>query len=157
MSEVEAEVEIEVPLADVWALYFDPEAWRTWVDGFARITASDGYPERGGTLSWESTPAGRGRVSERVLEHEPRSLHRVSYTDPGSAGELETRFEMVPAKGEARRTRVRQRLSYALHEAGALSAITDRLFIRSQMRGSLQRSLGGLRLEARDGYARSRG
>ena len=148
MTEVEAEIEIPAPMAEVWEVYFDPERWRDWVDGFARVTASDGFPGRGGTLSWESTPAGRGRVSERVLEHDIRRLHRAAYTDPGSHGELETRFEMVPAEGTERRTKVSQKLSYELQESGPLSAITDWLFIRSQMRRSLERSLAELRAEA---------
>lgn len=147
-SEVEAEVEIPAPIADVWEVYIDPERWPMWVDGFARITASDGYPDRGGTMSWESTPAGRGRVSERVLEHEPRRVHRIAYVDPGSEGELETRFEQVPAAGEERRTKVSQRLAYRLGDSSPLTAITDRLFIRSQMRRSLERSLADLRSEA---------
>jgi uncharacterized protein YndB with AHSA1/START domain len=148
MAEVSAEVEIPTPLADVWDLYFDPDRWPSWVDGFARITAADGYPEVGGTLSWESTAAGRGPVSERVLAHEPRSLHRISYADPGSVGELETRFEMVPAGDRQRRTRVIQTLRYRLVGAGPLGPITDRLFIRTQMRRSVQRSLVHLRSEA---------
>lgn len=150
-SEVEAEVEIPAPIAEVWEVYLDPERWPLWVDGFARVTASRAYPERGGSLSWESTPAGRGRVSERVIGHEPRRVHRIAYSDPASEGELETRFEMVPAGGEDRRTRVRQRLAYELREGGPLSALTDRLFIRSQMRRSLQRTLADLRAEVAGG------
>ena len=148
MTEIEATVEIPASLADVWQLYFDPERWPIWVDGFTRVTASSGYPERGGTLSWESNPAGRGRVSERVLEHDPRRLHRVEYVDPGSSGELVTRFEMLAAGPEGRRTSVTQQLSYSLRESGPVAALTDRLFIRSQMRGSLQRTLADLRAEA---------
>lgn len=148
MAEVTASVEIPAPLADVWGLYFDPARWPSWVDGFARVTGSDGYPEVGGTLSWDSTPAGRGTVRERVLEHEPRTLHRVAFVDPQAEGELETRFEIAPAGGEGRRTLVAQRLSYRLVGAGPLGVVTDRLFIRSQMRGSLQRSLADLRGEA---------
>lgn len=150
MTEVTAEVDIEGSLAGVWDLYFDRERWSHWVDGFARVTASDGFPDRGGTLTWESTPAGRGRVTERVLEHEPRRIHRAAYTDPGSAGELETRFEIVPGSGAEPRISVKQKLTYELQEGGPLSALTDRLFIRSQMRRSLERSLAELRAEARD-------
>lgn len=157
MTEVEATVEIEAPLAEVWDVYFDPGRWRMWVDGFARVTASDGYPDRGGTLSWESTGAGRGRVSERVLAHEPRARHRIAYADPTSAGELETRFEMVPGAGSERRTRVAQTLDYALHDSGPLTALTDRLFIRTQMRRSLERSLADLRAELAGARARRRG
>ena len=147
MTEVSAEVEIAAALAPVWETYFDPRRWPLWVDGFARVTASTGYPERGGTLQWESGPAGRGRVSERVLEHEPRRIHRVAYSDPESSGELETRFEMLPADGAGRRTRVSQKLTYELRRNGPFAALTDRLFIRGQMLGSLRRSLGELRLE----------
>lgn len=147
MAEVGGQVEIAAPLADVWELYFDAESWPSWVDGFARVSARDGYPAKGGTLVWESTPAGRGRVSERVLAHEPRRLQRISYSDPGSVGELETSFEMMPAGDEGRKTLVSQSQRYQLHEGGPLAALTDRLFIRSQMRDSLQRSLAGLRAE----------
>lgn len=147
MAEVSAEIEIDAPLAEVWELYFDSDRWRAWVDGFARVVSSEGYPDEGGVLNWESTPAGRGAVRERVLEHDERRLHRTSYSDPGSEGELEVRFEMVPAEDGARRTKVSQRLDYRLHQAGPLGAITDRLFIRSQMRGSLARSLIELRVQ----------
>jgi uncharacterized protein YndB with AHSA1/START domain len=147
-SSVEAEVEIGASLAEVWDLYFDPRRWASWVDGFAAVESSSGYPGVGGTLTWRSTPAGRGRVSERVLAHEQRELHRVAFTDPGAEGELETRFTMLPAGGDERRTRVAQRLSYELASGGPLRRLTDLLFVRSQMRGSLQRSLTELRAEA---------
>ena len=147
MAKVEAAVEIEAPLAEVWDLYFDADRWPAWVDGFAAVVAADGYPEPGGELVWRSTAAGRGQVRERVLAHEPRSLHRIEFEDPESRGTLETRFAIVAA-GEESRTRVAQRLSYRLTGGGPLAPITDFLFIRSQMRGSLERSLGALRLEA---------
>lgn len=148
MAEVGAEVEVPAPLAEVWDLYFDRVRWRAWVDGFGRVRDSSGYPEEGGTLSWESTGAGRGTVSESVLAHEPRSLHRVSFSDPGSEGELETRFEIVSSGGEEPVTRVSQTMRYRTRLPRPLAAITDRLFIRAQMRRSVERSLAGLRAEA---------
>ena len=98
----------------------------------------------------EVASAGRGQVRETVLAHEPRSLHRISYEDPESAGELETTFEMLPG-ADPRMTRVSQRLTYGLLGGGPLGAVTDFLFIRSQMRRSLERSLSDLRLEAGNG------
>jgi uncharacterized membrane protein len=150
VSKVEAAIEIEAPLAEVWDLYFDPARWPAWVDGFSSVISQTGYPEDGGTLTWRSTPAGRGEVRETVLAHEPRSLHRIEYTDPGSAGRLDVSFEMLPAASadSGRRTRVEQKLDYRVTSGGPLSAVTDFLFIRGQMRGSLQRSLVDLRLEA---------
>ncbi len=150
MGRVEASVEIAAPLAQVWDLYFDRDRWPAWVDGFAAISAESGYPASGGTLTWRSTPAGRGEVRERVSAHEPRSLHRIDYDDPGSSGTLEVAFAMLPAEsaGSGRRTRVTQRLAYAVKAGGPLRPLLDYLFVRSQMRRSLERSLIELRLEA---------
>ncbi len=196
MSSVEASVEIEAPLAEVWGLYFDPERWPAWVDGLEAVDSMEaGYPDAGGTLAWHSNAAGRGRVRERVVAHEPRGLHRIAFEDPQAIGELETTFEMLPARREGegrgrqaqeapgaggagrahagvveadtgakeelagaggdaagrRRTRVTQRLSYSLRSGGPLRVLTDRLFIRGQMRGSLARSLSELRRAAERG------
>jgi hypothetical protein len=146
MATVEAAVEVTAPLAEVWDLYFDPDRWPAWVDGFAVLVAVDGYPEAGGELVWRSNAAGRGEVRERVVAHEPRSLHRIEFEDPESRGTLETRFGIVPAADRV--TGVTQRLEYRLRGGGPLRRVTDLLFIRGQMRGSLARSLGALRLEA---------
>lgn len=147
MARVEASVEIGATLAEVWDLYFDPARWASWVDGFSSVVSSAGYPDRGGTLVWRSTPAGRGQVDERVLEHAPRTLHRVEFEDPGAAGELETTFEILPSE-RGRLIKVGQRMTYRLTTGGPLRPVTDMLFIRTQMRRSLERSLVELRLEA---------
>ena len=146
MAKVEASVEIPAALAEVWDLYFDRDRWPAWVDGFAAVVSAAGYPEPGGELVWRSTAAGRGQVRERVLDHAPRSLHRIGYEDPESRGRLATEFAIVP--GGERLTSVTQRLEYEITGGGILSRVTDLLFIRSQMRRSLERSLGALRLEA---------
>jgi uncharacterized membrane protein len=149
MATVEASTEIAAPLADVWGLYFDRARWPAWVDQFDSVVSESGYPEAGGELIWRSNASGRGEVRERVLAHQPRSLHRIGFEDPQVAGELESRFEMQPAgEGGERLTEVTQKLDYRLTTGGPLRAVTDLLFIRSQMRGSLQRSLADLRLEA---------
>jgi hypothetical protein len=115
------------------------------VDQFGSIEASDGYPEAGGSLRWRSGAAGRGTVTEHVLEHEPRRLHRIAFHDPASAGELRTAFAI---EGEG--TRVTQELDYRLRKRGPFARLTDRLFIRSQMRGSLRRSLDRLKAEVEE-------
>jgi uncharacterized membrane protein len=142
MSEVSESVLVQASLAETWSYYFEPWAWPAWVDGFGSVETSDGYPEEGGSLRWRSIPAGRGEVTEHVLEHESRRLHRIAFRDPESAGELRTTFAI---EGEG--TRVTQELDYRLPKGGTLSWLTDRLFIRSQMRGSLRRSLTRLKLE----------
>jgi uncharacterized membrane protein len=149
MGKVDQSIVIDAPLAEVWDFYFEPRTWPMWVDQFASVVSSDGYPEVGGTLRWKSVAAGRGEVTEKVLAHEPRTLHRVSFQDPESEGELETRFAIEPGEGTGS-TRVDQRLEYAITKGGTLTLLTDIFFVRSQMRGSLQRSLGRLRLEVAD-------
>ena len=136
MAKLSESLLVEASLAEVWDHYFDPRGWRSWVDGFESAETSSGYPEEGGTLVWRSTPAGRGTVRERVIEHQPRRRHRIEYSDPGSSGELVTQFEI---EGEA--TRVTLTLDYRLQRAGPFAWLTERLFVRGQVRGSLQRSL----------------
>ena len=151
MSGVAASVPVRASLAEVWDYYFDPAGWSAWVDGFARVESDMGYPEVGGTLRWSSTPAGRGTVTERVVEHESRRLHRVEYEDPETTGQLSVTFAI---EGEG--TMVTQELDYQLRDRGVFAKVTDRLFIRSQMRGSLSRSLARLRLEVEEVAAGTR-
>ena len=142
MATVGAEVEIAASLAAVWDFYFEPSGWPAWVDQFASVVASDGYPEVGGTLSWRSGRAGRGGVTERVVEHEPRRRHRIAFSDPQSEGELVTSFAVVESGA-----RVRQELTYELRRGGAFVRLADLFFVRSQMKASLGRSLLALRSE----------
>ena len=136
---------VAASLAEAWDYYFEPQGWPAWVDGFGQVEASNGYPEAGGSLRWRSIQAGRGEVTEHVLEHEPRRLHRVAFRDPESAGELVTTFEIA---GDG--TLVTQELDYRLRRGGPLAWVTDRLFIRSQVRASLARSLGRFKLEVEE-------
>src|SRR5919108_377473 len=145
MGKVSESVEIEASLAEVWDLYFEPKAWPGWVDGFRAVEAADGYPGAGGTLRWRSTPAGRGEVTERVVEHEPRTRHRIQFADEHAEGELSTTFGI-----EGQKVRVTQECEYRLRRSGAFGPLTDRFFVRSQIRRSLQRSLGRLKLDAEE-------
>jgi hypothetical protein len=132
-------------LAETWDLYFDPDGWPVWVEGFQAVERSEGYPDEGGTLVWRSNPAGRGTVTERVLAHEPRTLHRISFSDPQSSGELTTRFAV-----EGAGTRVTLELEYRVGRGGPLAWLTDVFFARGQVAGSLRRSLANLRMAVED-------
>jgi uncharacterized membrane protein len=145
MARVAESVLVEASLAEVWDYYFEPRGWPAWVDQFGSVEGSDGYPEAGGSLRWRSTAAGRGTVTEHVLEHEARRFHRIAFSDPETAGELRTTFAI-----EGDGTHVEQELDYKLRRRGPFALVTDRLFIRSQMRGSLRRTLDRLRLEVEE-------
>lgn len=148
MPSVEETVLAEASLAETWDAYFDPAGWPEWVDAFAGVTWKDGYPLRGGKLIWRTGSAGRGEVTEDVVEHEPRTLHKIRFSDPTMTGELETRFAM-----EGPNTRVTQTMSYSLAERGVF-AFLGALFVRSQIKRSLQRSLEGLRAHVAERAAR---
>jgi Polyketide cyclase / dehydrase and lipid transport len=145
VSQVTASILVEASLAETWDYYFDPRGWTAWVDGFQVAEESEGYPEAGGTLRWRSVAAGRGGVAERVLEHEPRRRHKIAFSDPQSEGELLTGMAI-----EGDGTRVTQTMDYRLTGAGPFSWFSDRLFVRSQVRGSLERSLLRLKHEVEE-------
>jgi hypothetical protein len=146
MGTVADSVLVQASLAETWDHYFDETGWRGWVEGFEGIVSAEGYPETDGTLRWRSNPAGRGEVTERVIEHEPRRLHRVEFADPQAEGELTTTFAI---EGEG--TRVTQELEYELRSRAALGRwLTDRLFVGGQVRGSVQRSLALFKAEVEE-------
>jgi hypothetical protein len=89
-------------------------------------------------------------VEERVLEHEPRRLHRVAFSDPESEGELVTTFAIATAPDSEQGTRVRQELTYRVRDAGVLTRLTDVFFIRPQIARSVRRSLELFRAEAEE-------
>lgn len=145
MAKLGQSIHVEASLAETWDHYFEPRGWPAWVDGFDRVESASGYPEEGGALVWASTPAGRGTVREQVLEHRPRTLHRIDFSDPSSSGRLTTRFE---ARGQG--TEVTLELEYELAKRGALARITDRLFVRGQVSGSLARTLARFKHEVEE-------
>ena len=148
MPRVEASALVDLSLAEAWDAYFDPQGWPEWVDAFAVVIATDGYPLEGGELVWRTGTAGRGEVSERAVAHEPRTLHRVRFEDPTMRGELETRFGL-----EGTSTRISQTMAYSLAERGVF-AFLGAFFVRSQVKRSLERSLGGFRSFAAAGPPR---
>jgi hypothetical protein len=152
VATVSDEAVVDAPLAETWDFYFEPRGWPAWVDQFSSVVSISGtYPAAGSTLSWRSVAAGRGEVSERVLEHEPRSRHRISFSDPESEGEMTTRFEVAAGEaGGGGRTRVALELEYRLRAGGLFAKIADVLFVRSQMRRSLARTLERLGVEIAD-------
>jgi Polyketide cyclase / dehydrase and lipid transport len=148
MATVEESVLVGASLAEVWDQYFDARGWAAWVDGFQSTIEADGYPETGGTLRWRSVPAGRGEVTERVLEHEHRRRHLIEFSDPEMEGRLDTRFEIV---GEG--TRVGQTLTYDLRAKGPIARIGALFFVKSQVRASVQRSLVAFKRAAEEAAA----
>lgn len=127
------------------ALWTELPRWASFVEGFARVVeVSDGWPGEGARLVWESIPAGRGRVTERVVESGERSFATEVF-DESLHGAQRVRFE--PADGRAR---VEVELEYELTKYGPLRAVADVLFIRRALRDSLRRTLSRFAVEAEE-------
>jgi hypothetical protein len=136
-----------VPLAPegALALWTDLERWPTFVEGFARILeVSESWPAEGSRVVWESGPGGRGRVTEKVIEHSnARFATRVSEEA------LQGR-QSVSVSEDADGTRVELALQYGLTRYGPLRAVADSIFIRRSLRDALGRTLRRFAVEAEE-------
>jgi Polyketide cyclase / dehydrase and lipid transport len=117
--------------------WYDVSRWPAWVDGLSRVVALAGeWPQPGSIVTWESGPAGRGTVRERVTAHEPLAGVTLEVEDDSiSATEW---IEFTPADGEVQ---VRVTLEYAIKRRSIVTPLVDALFIRRLIAASLRRTL----------------
>jgi hypothetical protein len=117
-------------------LWADVERWPSFVEGFARqLELTEAWPEPGGRVVWESTPDGRGRVTETVTESTP---DRFS-TQVFEAALVGTQtLRVLPATDGSE---VELSLEYELVKYGPLRGAADALFIRRALRDALRRTL----------------
>jgi Polyketide cyclase / dehydrase and lipid transport len=131
--------------AEALGLWSNVERWPSFVEGFARrLELTDSWPDPGARVVWESTPDGRGRVTERVTEN---TLERFSTQifDKSLTGTQTLRA--LPASDGSE---VELSLDYELTRYGPLSGIADALFIRRALRDSLKRTLYRFTVEAEE-------
>ena len=136
-----------VPLEpeEAMALWTEVRRWPSFVEGFARVLELDAeWPSTGSTVVWESVPGGRGRVTERVLAHEPGREFETQVFDEELAGTQAVSFR----PGDDEGTAVEVELRYELARGGPLRAVTDFLFIRRALTDSLRRTLRRYSVEA---------
>jgi len=135
-----------VPLAPAQAraLWTDTQRWASFVEGFGHVAEVRGeWPRRGAQVVWTSTPGGRGRVTEKVVDDsEPRFATRIS--EEAMQGEQSASFASAPEGG----TRVDLQVDYELTRGGPFQGISDLLFIRRALRDALRRTLRRYSVEA---------
>ena len=118
-------------------LWYDPQRWPAWVDGFGHLARLEGdWPAVGSRALWDSKPGGRGRVIERVRAYEARVGQTLEVEDEKLRGSQRVAFSP-----SADAVQVTLELEYELKERNALTPLTDALFIRRALRDSLKRSL----------------
>ena len=136
---------VPLPPAETLALWTNLERWATFVEGFARvIDCSPGWPAEGERVSWESSPGGRGRVTEKVVERHPDRFTTMVFE---SALMGRQTLRAVPHSVGAE---VELSLEYTLVKYGPLSVVADALFIRRALRDALARTVSRFAVEAED-------
>jgi hypothetical protein len=127
-------------------LWSDTDRWSSFVEGFARLVERDqGWPGGGAKVVWESTPAGRGRVTEKVVGGEGADRFVTRVFEERLHG-TQT-FRVVESEGGSR---AELALEYELTKYGPLSAVADVIFIRRAIRDSLRRTLFRFAVEAEE-------
>jgi Polyketide cyclase / dehydrase and lipid transport len=127
-------------------LWTDVDRWPSFVEGFARpVDRSPEWPHAGARLVWESSPAGRGRVTEKVVEAEGPDRFVTQVFEERLHG-VQT-FRVVESEGGSR---AELALEYELTKYGPLSAVADVIFIRRAIRDSLRRTLSRFAVEAEE-------
>jgi Polyketide cyclase / dehydrase and lipid transport len=117
--------------------WYDTDHWPAWVEGLVRVSEVRGdWPATGATVEWESGPAGRGRVTERVISYEPLSGQTVEVQDDSIRGRQTVTF--APAR-EA--VEVTLALEYEVRRRSMFTPLVDLLFIRGAMERSLRATL----------------
>ncbi len=130
-------------------VWYDTGRWPSWVDGLDRVTdVGSRWPQLGATVTWQSGPAGRGRVVERVVAYEPLSGQTVEVQDDSIRGRQTVEFAPADETVEVTLT-----LEYEIKQRSLLTPLVDLLFIRRAFRASLDATLRrfGLELEAARG------
>jgi uncharacterized membrane protein len=117
--------------------WYEVTRWPAWVDGLARVLQrSDRWPQAGSSVIWESGPAGRGRVRERVVAHEPLEGQTVEVEDDSILGRQTVTFTPASAGVEVTLT-----LEYEVKQRSLFTRVVDLLFIRGAMERSLRATL----------------
>ncbi len=118
--------------------WYDTARWPAWVDGLERVVEVAGeWPAAGAAVIWDSGPAGRGRVSERVVAREPLAGQTLEVRDSSLRGRQTVAFLPVAAGVEITLT-----LAYELKRRTPLTPLVDALFIKRAMTTSLTTTLG---------------
>jgi hypothetical protein len=119
--------------------WYDTARWPEWVDELAQVIDVEGdWPQPGAIVTWQSGPAGRGRVTERVTAFEPLAGYTVAVEDDSITGEQTVAFNPAEEGVE-----VELMLQYAIKRRSPLTPVIDRLFVRPVMTTSLKTTLGG--------------
>jgi hypothetical protein len=143
MRTVSHAITVGGPLAEVEAFWYDPGRWPTWINGMAKVASvGPDWPATGAKVIWDSTPAGRGRVVERVTSYTPGAGQELHVEDNTLEGTQSVAFSEDTAG-----VSVSLELTYHIKDRSILTPLVDVLFTRGAMRTSLQLTLSRFSVE----------
>ena len=117
--------------------WYDVGRWPQWVDELAQLISVEGdWPKPGSVVRWQSGPAGRGGVTERVIAYEPLEGYTVEVEDDSITGEQTVSFDPADDGVE-----VGLALRYRIKRRSLLTPLIDMLFVRRLMITSLEKTL----------------
>jgi len=145
MKTARASAGVRLTPEDALALWCDTGRWPSFVEGFGHLLErSPGWPAVEERVVWESTPGGRGRVTEKVVERKPDRFATMVFEE-ALAGRQTLRAVRAP-EGAL----VELSLEYTLTKYGPFSFVADALFIRRALGDSLRRTLFRFVVEAEE-------
>jgi hypothetical protein len=141
MGRVRAEVNVAALASAAEELWYDTTRWPTFVDGLAHVAKVEGDWPRAGRVLWDAKVDGRGRVDERVVDHEARVGQTLHVEDEKITGTQRIAFEPSDAGCKVVLT-----LEYTLKMDPPQRQLID-VFARRPMRDSLKRTLARFKRE----------
>jgi hypothetical protein len=128
---------VEGSVHEAETCWYDVARWPDWVDELARVVSVEGgWPRVGGSVRWESGPAGRGRVHEQVTAYEPLGGQTVEVDDDSITGTQRVAFNPIGHGVE-----ISLSLQYRIKRRSPLTPLVDILFVRRVMAASVARTL----------------
>jgi hypothetical protein len=137
MGRVRVRLDFPGKVSEAEALWYDTARWSSWIEGLGHVASIDGdWPHAGAKVIWDSSPAGRGRVVERVAAYEPRVGQTLEVEDETLRGRQTVGFEPLGDQLE-----ISFELEYQLKQRSIVTPLVDLLFIRRALAQSLRRTL----------------
>jgi hypothetical protein len=145
MGRVRAEVDVAALASAAEELWYDTSRWPTFVDGLAHVAKVEGDWPRAGRVLWDAKVDGRGRVDERVVDHEARVGQTLRVEDEKITGTQRVAFEPSDSGCKVVLT-----LEFSLKMDPPQRQLID-VFSRRPMRDSLKRTLARFKRELEAG------
>lgn len=146
MGKARAQIDLPVQVSAAEALWYETSRWPVFVDGLAHVSKVEGdWPQEGARLTWESVPAGRGRVVEVVTSYEVRVGQTVEVEDAQITGTQVVTFAPL---GEGC-SRMALELTWKHKFPNVMTPLVDLLFVRRAFTDALRRTLSRFSREVR--------